>query len=131
MAGAGPDFVASPALPALTWPGTPMVLDDLYAHLSGLIAPGLPGAEAAPGDVRAETRAVMEAARTLLAEAGLTLADVVRVDVHLADIADVDAMDEVYAGFFAPGRWPARTCTQSPRLCADARVEITFMARRR
>ena len=131
MASAPLEFLNSRALPPLAFPGTQLVLDDLYAHLSGIVAPDLSGAQSALGDVRAETRLVMEAARTVLAEAGLTLADVVRVDVHLADIRDVDAMDDVYRDFFEAGRWPARTCTESPRLCGNARVEITFMARRR
>lgn len=124
-------FHTSGALPPLGFPGTQMVLDDHYAHLSGIIATDLPGAYGALGDVRAETRLVIEAVRTLLHEVGLTLADAVRVDVHLADIGDVDAMDEVYGPFFDAGRYPARTCTESPRLCGGARVEITVMARRR
>lgn len=124
-------FVVVPDLPAPAFPGSHMVLDDLYAHLSGMIAADLPGAEDALGDVRSETRLVMEAAAALLAAVGLTLADVVRVDVHLADIRDVDTVDEIYGPFFANGRWPARTCTESPHLCAEARVEIGLMARRR
>jgi len=124
-------FHTSGALPPLSFPGTQMVLDDHYAHLSGIIATDLPGADGALGDVRAETRLVMEAVCTLLSEVGLTLADAVRVDVHLADIADADAMDEVYGSYFDVARYPARTCTESPRLCGGARVEITIMARRR
>lgn len=30
--------------------------------------------------------------------------------VHLANFADYAAMNRVYAGYFTPGRLPARTC---------------------
>ena len=39
-------------------------------------------------------------------------------------------MNRVYAGYFAPGKRPARTCVGVTALARDARVEIDFVARR-
>ena len=54
------------------------VIDDRYAHLSGIVAADVPGGAKAIGDVRDETRVVMKAIKALLAELDLGLEDVVR-----------------------------------------------------
>jgi len=55
---------------------------------------------------------------------------VVRVDVHITELALIREMDAAYAEFFEAHRYPARTCTQSPGLYGGAHVEITVIARR-
>ena len=107
------------------------MLDPDYAHLSGLLAADLPNGAVAIGDVAAETELVMTAIGELLATVGLLFGDLVRVQVHLADLDDADAMNRVYASFFPDGALPARTCTESPKLHGGCRVEITATARRR
>jgi len=112
-------------------PFSPIVLDDTYAHLSGLVAADFPEGRAVLGDVAEETRAVLNAIDGMLKEIGLDTGRVVRVDVHLATLDDFDAMDAAYREFFDNGRYPARTTTESPRLFGGSRVEITCMARLR
>ena len=107
------------------------MLDGDYAHLSGLLAADLPDGAKAVGDVAAETAAVMTAIGEILASVGLETRDVVRVQVHLADLDEMAAMNRVYARFFPDGALPARTCTESPKLHGGCRVEITATARRR
>jgi 2-iminobutanoate/2-iminopropanoate deaminase len=60
------------------------------------------------GTVEEETRLALANLRTVLAEAGADLEDVVRVGVYLADIGDFAAMNAVYAEHF-PTPLPART----------------------
>lgn len=55
-----------------------------------------------------QTRVVIENLATVLAEAGASLADVVRCGVFLANMADFDEMNEVYGEMFPPPL-PART----------------------
>jgi 2-iminobutanoate/2-iminopropanoate deaminase len=81
------------------------------------------------GDVGAETRAVLSAIRDTLDEIGLAMDRIVRVEVHLADLDQFDAMDTAYREFFQAGNYPARTTTESKRLFGDSRVEITCQAR--
>ena len=108
-----------------------VVLDDRYAFLAGVVAADFSDGLTVLGDVRAETQAVMVVMGKLLAEIGLGFADVVRSDVHLKNLSDMDAMNEVYRGFFEDGNYPARTCVQSEALFGGSLVEITFVARLR
>jgi 2-iminobutanoate/2-iminopropanoate deaminase len=55
-----------------------------------------------------QTRIVLDNVGTVLASAGATLADVVKCNVYLADIADFDEMNAVYGVVF-PQPLPART----------------------
>ena len=124
------EFKNDPNLPIPDFPGSHMVLDDRYVFVSGLVAADL-GADAPElGDTATETDAVMRALESMLDSVGSGLESVVRVDVHLADLNDIDAMNKVYGNFFQPARYPARTCTESPHVCGGCRVEITVMARR-
>ena len=117
------------AVPASKAPFSQVVMDDHYAFLSGLVATDFPEGCAVLGDVGAETRAVLTAIRGMLAEIELGMERIVRVDVHLADLDDFDAMDSAYREFFDAGSEPARTTTESKRLFGNSRVEITCQAR--
>jgi 2-aminomuconate deaminase len=59
-------------------------------------------------DVGAQTRAVLENIRDILAGAGAALADVVEVSTFLIDMADFAAYNSVYSEFFGY-EGPART----------------------
>jgi 2-iminobutanoate/2-iminopropanoate deaminase len=67
--------------------------------------------------------------RKILAELDLSFAQVVRTDIHLANLDDFDDMDAAYREFFESGKYPARTTTESRRLFGDSLVEVTCMAR--
>ena len=112
-------------------PFSSVVMDDCYAFVAGVVAADFPAGREVLGDIRQETHAVMSVINLILDECGLDLSDVVRVDVHLTDLDEFDAMNAVYAGFFSPGRFPARTCVQSEKLFGGSLVEITCMARLR
>ncbi|WP_416140426.1 RidA family protein [Halomonas sp. HK25] len=124
------EFRNDPTLPAPLFPGTHMVLDDRYVFLSGLTAVDIQGGETVLGDIDGETRLVLRRIRRMLESVGSGMDRVVRVDVHITDLEEIRRMDAVYAEFFDACRYPARTCTQSPRLYGGAHVEITVMARR-
>jgi 2-aminomuconate deaminase len=59
-------------------------------------------------DIRAQTRAVLENIRDILAGAGAALTDVVEVSTFLTDMADFAAYNSVYSEFFGY-EGPART----------------------
>ena len=119
------------AVPESDAPFSQMVLDDCYAYLAGLVAADFPHGVAVLGDVGAETRAVMGVISDMLSEVGLSLDDVVKAEVHLADLNDFDAMDTAYREFFSPKAYPARTTTESPKLFGGSKVEVTVQARLR
>ena len=84
------------AVPQSNAPFSQVVLDDRYAYLAGLGAADFPSGIAVLGDVGKETEAVMNTVVRILEEQGLSVADIVRSDVHLSDLEDFDAMDAAY-----------------------------------
>ena len=119
------------AVPGSDAPFSQIVLDDCYAYLAGLVAADFPKGAVVLGDVGGETRAIMGAISAMLNEVGLTLEDVVKAEVHLADLSDFDAMDAAYREYFPPKVYPARTTTESPKLFGGSKVEVTVQARLR
>lgn len=112
-------------------PFTSVVMDDRYAFIAGVVAADTVKGQTLLGDVAAETREVMETIGKMMGKIGLTMNDIVRVDVHLTDINQMDAMNQVYRTFFEDGAYPARTCVQSEGLYGGSLVEITCVARLR
>jgi 2-iminobutanoate/2-iminopropanoate deaminase len=118
----------APGLPPPTSPYSQVVVDGSYAFVAGAVAADVPDGRAAVGDVRAELEAVLMAIRGVLGRLGLGMDRVVRVDVHMTDLDEIGAMDEVYRRFFPEGALPARTCVEVRKLVHGCRVEITCVA---
>jgi len=92
---------------------------------------GTSNTSAYPESIEDQTHQVMKNLATVLDGCGLALADVVAVRVFLRHFDDDYArMNDVYATYFAPGRFPARTCVGVTGLARGARVEIDMIARR-
>ena len=81
----------------------------------------------AEGGIKELTRQSLSNMKAILAEAGLTLDNVVKTTVFLADMADFAEMNEVYASFFQ-GVCPARSAVAVKTLPKEARVEIECIA---
>jgi len=79
------------------------------------------------GGIEAETRQTFENIRLTLAAHGLTLRDVVRVQVMLADMADWARFNAIYREFFSEP-WPARSAFGANGLALNARVEVEAFA---
>lgn len=79
------------------------------------------------GDVKAQTRRVLENLKAVLQASGSSLDRTVKATVYLADMNDFVAMNEVYAEYFHSTK-PARSTVQAARLPKDARVEIDLIA---
>ena len=96
-----------------------------FVFLSGVL-PMDAQAGIVAGDIRVQTRVVLESVAGALAEAGATMADVVRVMVWLSDLDDFAAFNEEYRRHFAAGL-PARSTVRAD-LYRDARVEVEVQA---
>jgi len=79
------------------------------------------------GDIRSETRLELANISTILRAANSSIENVVKVSIHLADLNDFDAMNEVYREFFK-GDYPARTTVQAV-LRTGRKIEIDCIAR--
>ena len=97
--------------------------------VSGLTARDDTGALVGRGDVRAQTRKILKNLSAILAEAGATLEDVVKVTVFIRNMdRDFRAIHEVRAEFF-PNNPPASTMVEVSRLVdPDHLIEIEAIA---
>ena len=81
------------------------------------------------GGIQEQTRQSLTNAGAILAAAGLSLQQVVKTTVFLADMADFAAMNEIYAQFFS-APFPARSAVAVKTLPKGALVEIECIAAR-
>ena len=107
---------------AAVWAG-----DLLY--LSGQTPVDPKSGELIEGDVGAQTQRALDNLEAVLVDAGLSMNDVIKCNVYLADMADFPAMNAVYARKFAKP-YPARTTIAVRALPRDAQVEIELVAKK-
>ena len=81
----------------------------------------------AQADVAAQTRQSLANVQAVLAQAGLTMDNVIKTTVFLKNMDDFSAMNEVYASFFGKEA-PARSAVEVAKLPKDALVEIEAIA---
>ncbi|WP_259065107.1 RidA family protein [Mucilaginibacter sp. X4EP1] len=78
-------------------------------------------------DIEGQTKRVLDNLKLVLAEAGLTLANVVKTNVFLADMDLFQKMNAVYATYFVEHK-PARSTVAVKGLPFNALVEIECIA---
>lgn len=79
------------------------------------------------GDIKVQTRRVMENIRNVLAAAGANLDDVVKTTVFMCNLGEFQVMNEVYGEYFASNP-PARSTVEVKALPRGAQVEIEAVA---
>ena len=119
--------ITSPKAPAAIGPYSHAIAANGFLFISGQLPIDPATGNFAEGGIRELTRQSLENVKSILAEAGLTLADVVKTTVFLADMSDFAAMNEVYAEYFtAPA--PARSAVAVKTLPKGGLVEIEVIA---
>ena len=103
------------------------VLTDDTLYISGML--GLENGEvpAAPAD---EARNVLDAIKGTLEEAGMTMDDLVYVQIFCSDVSHYASFNEVYRTYFTQ-EFPARAFVGAGTLLFDARFEIQAIAVKR
>lgn len=96
-------------------------------YVSGTLALGADGKLVGAGDVRAQTRHVLESIKSVLAAAGGRMSDIAFNQIFLKDLADYAAMNEVYREYF-PSNPPARYCIRADLVKPEFLVEIASTA---
>ena len=124
---AGRRVVESSAAPRALGPYSQAVVAGDTVFCAGQVGLDPATGKLVPGGIAAETARVLQNLSAVLAGADLSLGDVVKTTVFLADLAEFAAMNEVYGRHFtAP--YPARATVQVAALPAGARVEIEAVA---
>lgn len=91
--------------------------------LSGEIGTQPDSSKLIEGGIKNETKQTMENIKASLAKHNLTMNDLVKCTVMLADIKDWPAFNQVYKGYF-PKHFPARSAFATNGLALNARVEV-------
>ena len=121
--------ITTSSAPAPVGPYNQAVLAGGWLYCSGQIPlDPATGKMVGNGDVAAETLQVLSNLKAVLKEAGCKPADVVRTTVFLADLADFQTVNGIYAEMFGEGVSPARACVQVAALPKGSRVEIDCVA---
>lgn len=113
------------AAPSATWSYGILVDGTLYVS-------GMGGEDAAgkiPATFEAEMKQSLDNISAVLKEAGMSLSDVVSVQVYLTDVALFDRMNTVYKANFKDPK-PTRTTVVVSKLVGPGHIEITVTARK-
>ena len=110
----------------VTVPISPAVEVGDFVFVSGQVPVDIRTGQLVKGDIRIQTKTVLERIKTILEASGCSMKDVVKATVFLSRAEDFGAMNEVYRQFF-PKDPPARSCVQA-KLMIDADIEIETIA---
>ena len=121
------EIIESPNAPPPIGPYSQAVANAGLLFMSGQVGRKHDVATLEEG-VTAQTRQAIRNLQAVLAERDLSLADVVKTTVFLADMEDFGAMNGVYMEMFGEDAAPARSTVEVSRLPLDALVEIDAIA---
>ncbi len=113
--------------PAAIGPYSQGIESNGFVYVSGQLPIDPATGQFAEGGIQAEARQSLTNIKNILAEAGLTMRDVVKVTVLLSDLNDFTAVNEVYAEFFEDP-YPARSAYAVAALPKGADIEIEAIA---
>ncbi len=140
--------ICADGAPAAIGPYSHAVLAGDTLYVSGQLGAD-PETGALPTALEEQAERALGNLASVLAEAGMTLANVVKTTVFLADMKDFGTVNEIYGRVFEenrpkeeyaaavyfdlaqsaqPAGFPARSCVQAAALPKGARVEIEAIA---
>ena len=108
-------------------PYSPAAKAGNAVYVSGTLALDSEGKLVGAGDVKAQTRQVLETIKSVLEAAGGSLKDVTFNHIFLADMITYADMNEVYREYF-PTNPPARYCICADLVKPEFLVEIASIA---
>jgi reactive intermediate/imine deaminase len=96
-----------------------VILSGRTLYVAGQ-GPANPATGVMPDGIDAQVTQCLENVKAIVEAAGATLADVVKVNAYLKDMADFPAYNAIYKRYF-PEPYPARTTVQSdlPRFLVE------------
>jgi 2-iminobutanoate/2-iminopropanoate deaminase len=115
-------FVSNPAMPF----SDAVLVDGRTLYLSGRIGL-IAGTTKVPETATEEAHLVMQEIQRVLAMAGMTMDDLVSLQIFCSDVSLFDQFNAVYRTYFA-GKLPARAFLGSGTLLFNARFELQGIA---
>ena len=116
-----------PGAPAPIGPYSPALLVNDTLYISGQVPINIETGNLITENIELATHQVLRNIKVLLAEADMTLENVVKCTIFMTDLNEFQKMNAVYAGYFE-GVAPARETVEISRLPMDATIEISCIA---
>ena len=114
--------------PAPVGPYNQSVLTGMTLYISGQIPINPATGEIVSDTIENETVQVLENIKNILAEAGLTMANIVKCSVFVTDMGMFSRINEIYAKYFPAENAPARELVQVVMLPKNVNIEISAIA---
>ena len=121
-------IIETQAAPAPIGPYNQAVLKGNMLYTSGQIALDPATGELVTGDIKEETRLVMENMKAVLAAAGMDFSHVLKTSIFISDMGNFAAINEVYGQYFDEATAPARETVEVANLPKYVNVEISMIA---
>ena len=116
-----------PGAPPPIGPYSPALLVNDTLYISGQVPINIETGNLITENIELATHQVLRNIKALLAEADMTLENVVKCTIFMTDLNEFQKMNAVYAGYFE-GVAPARETVEISRLPMDATIEISCIA---
>jgi 2-iminobutanoate/2-iminopropanoate deaminase len=114
--------------PSPIGPYSQAVLKGNILYTSGQIAIDPKTGFLALGDIKDETRLVMENLKAILNEVEMTFDHVLKTSIFISDMKNFSKINEVYASYFDDSTAPARETVEVANLPKYVNVEISLIA---
>ena len=119
--------LSTTAAPAAIGPYSQAIMAGDTVYVSGQLPINPSTSEFAEGGIKEQARQSLNNIKNILAEAGMTMQQVVKVTVLMTDMSDFAAVNEVYAEFFS-APYPARSAFAVDALPKGGAIEIEAVA---
>ena len=113
--------------PAAVGPYSQAVSTAALVFASGQIPIDPTTGSVVTGDIKTQTRQVLNNLKEVLAAAGSSLDKVVKATIFITNMDDFPVVNKIYAEFF-PADPPARACVEVSRLPKGVNIEIEAVA---
>ncbi len=120
-------IITSKNAPAPIGPYSHAVLKNNMLFVSGQVAKHPVSGELMLGDIKTETKRVMENIEGILNDAGMDFSNICKTTIFLIDMNDFASVNEVYGSYFS-NDYPARETVQVSKLPLNVNVEISVIA---
>lgn len=120
-------IITSKNAPAPIGPYSHAVLKNNTLFVSGQVGKNAASGELVTGDIKSESKQVMENIKAILTEAKMDFSHVCKTTIFLKNMDDFASVNEVYGSYFT-GNYPARETVQVAKLPLDVNVEISVIA---
>ena len=120
-------IITSKHAPEPIGPYSHAVLANNMLFVSGQICKNQATGELMNGDIKSETKQVMENIKFILTEAGMDFTNICKTTIFLKNMNDFALVNEVYGSYFT-SNFPARETVEVSKLPLNLNVEISVIA---